>query len=73
MSVTEILARVRRYDENANVIFDEAEPIGRATDLVMPSRPWLQKPAARFRAAFSRRAGNKISPPLKYAAAPKDS
>ena len=36
MSLTEFFAKLKRYDQNATVIFDDAEPIGRATDLVMP-------------------------------------
>ena len=41
MSFSDFLANVKRYDENATVIFDQAEPIGRPTDLVMPRRRWF--------------------------------
>lgn len=38
---SDFLANMKRYDDNAMVIFDQAEPIGRATDLVMPRRRWF--------------------------------
>ena len=41
MSFSKLLAIVRRYDQNATVIFDREEPVGRATDLVMPDRRWF--------------------------------
>jgi hypothetical protein len=41
MSFSEFFARVKRYNENATVIFDRAEPIGQVTDLVMPRRHWF--------------------------------
>jgi hypothetical protein len=40
MSLTEFFANVRRYDQNAQVIFDRAEPIGQPTDLVLPPGRW---------------------------------
>ena len=43
MSVTDFFAKVRRYDQNARVIFDRAEPIGQPTDLVLPYRPWFRR------------------------------
>jgi len=49
MSLTEFLAKLKRYDENAKVIFDDEEPIGRATDLVMPRKRWFRGPALRSR------------------------
>ncbi len=46
---------MKRYDKNAEVIFDEKEPIGAATDLVMPRRPWFrrknERPSARMTSA----------------------
>jgi hypothetical protein len=60
MSVTDFFARLRRYDENACVIFDRAEPIGQPTDLVLPYRRW-----------FRRRARQK--PPNEYKSAANDS
>ncbi len=42
MSVAELFAKLRRYDRNAEVIFDEEEPVGQATDLVMPRRRWFR-------------------------------
>jgi hypothetical protein len=38
MSFADFFAKMKRYDQNATVIFDRAEPIGRATDLVLPDR-----------------------------------
>ncbi len=43
MSLANFLSNLRRYDENANVIFDREEPVGRATDLVIPHRPWFRR------------------------------
>lgn len=43
MSLADFFSNLRRYDENANVIFDREEPIGRATDLVMPRRRWFRR------------------------------
>ncbi|HEY5036718.1 MAG TPA: hypothetical protein VII74_06255 [Chthoniobacterales bacterium] len=43
MSLADFFSNLRRYDENANVIFDHEEPIGRATDLVIPRRPWFRR------------------------------
>lgn len=57
MSFSDFFANLRRYNENAAVIFDHAEPIGRATDLVMPRRRW-----------FDRRDRRKILRPLESAA-----
>jgi hypothetical protein len=62
MSFSELFANVRRYNHNATVIFDREEPIGRATDLVMPRRRW-----------FGRRNRRKISQPAKSTAALKHS
>lgn len=36
-----LLARIKRYQENAEIIFDAEEPIGTPTDLVMPRRRWF--------------------------------
>ena len=35
------LARIERYQKNAEIIFDAEEPIGVPTDLVMPRRRWF--------------------------------
>ena len=43
MSWTEFFANLRRYDENARVIFDRAEPIGQPTDLVLPRPRWFRR------------------------------
>ncbi len=42
MSVAELFAKLRHYDKNAEAIFDEEEPVGQATDLVMPRRRWFR-------------------------------
>jgi len=56
MSLTEFFAKLKRYDQNANVIFDDEEPIGRPTDLVMPRKRWFRG------AASPGRSGKKSSP-----------
>ncbi|HSU86962.1 MAG TPA: hypothetical protein VLI42_09545 [Chthoniobacterales bacterium] len=38
---------MKRYDQNASVIFDRDEPIGRATDLILPDRRWFNRRARR--------------------------
>lgn len=43
MSWTDFLNHLRRYEQNAAVIFDSEEPIGRPTDLVMPRRRWFKR------------------------------
>jgi hypothetical protein len=43
MSLSEFFANLKRYDENATVIFDREEPIGTPTDLVMPRRRWFRR------------------------------
>lgn len=53
MSLSDLFAKMKRYDQNATVIFDRAEPIGQATDLVLPDRRW-----------FKRRARRKIQRPI---------
>jgi spermidine/putrescine-binding protein len=47
MSFSDLFAKVKRYDQNASVIFDRAEPVGQATDLVLPDRRWLNRRARR--------------------------
>jgi hypothetical protein len=41
MNFSDLRAIVRRYDQHATIIFDREEPIGSATDLVMPGRRWF--------------------------------
>ncbi len=62
MSLTEFFAKLKRYDQNATVIFDDEEPIGRATDLVMPRKRWFRGPAS------PGPRGEKNSPPTHSAA-----
>ena len=56
MSLSDLFAKMKRYDQNATVIFDRAERIGQATDLVLPDRRW-----------FNRRARRKIQRPIDCA------
>jgi len=42
MSLADFFKRMNRDDRNAEIIFDKQEPIGRATDLVMPRRRWFR-------------------------------
>lgn len=65
MNLSEFFAKLKRYDENARVIFDDEEPIGRATDLVMPRKRWFR------RSASSARREGKISRLMPSAAATK--
>jgi hypothetical protein len=58
MSFPDLLAWIKRQDENATIIFDRAEPIGQPTDLVMPYRRW-----------FGRKRGKISSPPHRPAGA----
>lgn len=41
MSVANLIARMKRFEKNAEIIFDDEEPIGKPTDLVMPRRRWF--------------------------------
>jgi hypothetical protein len=67
MNLSDFFAKLKRYDENANVIFDDEEPIGRATDLVMPRKRWFRRPAS-----LGRRE-EKILPPVHSTTASKRS
>ncbi|HEY1770073.1 MAG TPA: hypothetical protein VGG02_07445 [Chthoniobacterales bacterium] len=51
MSFSDFFADLRRYNENAAVIFDHEEPIGRATDLVMPRRRWFGRRLTKSKSA----------------------
>jgi hypothetical protein len=41
MSLANFIARMKRFEKDAELIFDREEPIGRATDLVLPRRRWF--------------------------------
>lgn len=41
MTWNQFLTKMRRYEDNAMVIFDDEEPVGRPTDLVMPYKRWF--------------------------------
>ncbi len=43
MSISDLINRMKRYEKNAEMIFDAEEPIGMPTDLVMPRRRWFRK------------------------------
>jgi hypothetical protein len=43
MKVSQFIAKMKRYNKNAEVIFDAEEPIGRATDLVLPRRRFFRR------------------------------
>lgn len=43
MKFGNLIAKVKRFDKNAEIIFDRQEPVGIATDLVMPRRRWFRK------------------------------
>ena len=62
MSLTEFFAKLKCYNQNANIIFDDEEPIGRATDLVMPRKRW-------FRGRASPDLSGEKSSPLMHSAA----
>ncbi|MEP6777573.1 MAG: hypothetical protein ABI944_03905 [Chthoniobacterales bacterium] len=34
---------MKKFEKNAEMIFDEEEPIGSPTDLVMPRRRWFRR------------------------------
>ena len=53
MNFSQFVASVKRYNDNAAVIFDRAEPIGQATDLVMPRRRWFRRNRKDSRASAS--------------------
>jgi hypothetical protein len=44
VSIADLIQRMKRYEKNAEMIFDAEEPIGLPTDLVMPRRRWFRKP-----------------------------
>ena len=56
MRFAEFFRNLKRYDQNAAVIFDEEEPIGRPTDLVLPRTRW-------FRGRADRKSA--VNPPLE--------
>lgn len=43
MIFTDLISKMKRFDQNAEVIFDREEPIGLTTDLVMPRRRWFRR------------------------------
>ena len=46
MSLATFLNRIRLSPRDAEVIFDRDEPVGTATDLVLPSRRWFRRNAS---------------------------
>ena len=43
MRLAGLLAKLKLSQKDAEVIFDRDEPVGAATDLVMPRRRWLRR------------------------------
>jgi len=43
MSFSDLIARMKQFDKNAEIIFDREEPVGMQTDLVMPRRRWFRR------------------------------
>lgn len=43
MTLSELKERMRHFQKSAEIIFDDEEPIGAATDLVMPRRRWFRR------------------------------
>lgn len=43
MSVAELIAKMKDFERRSEMIFDDEEPIGRPTDLVMPRRHWFRR------------------------------
>ncbi len=43
MSVADLIAKMKKFEKNVEMIFDEEEPIGSPTDLVMPRRRWFRR------------------------------
>jgi hypothetical protein len=41
MNWNDFLNKMKRYEGNAAVIFDDEEPVGRPTDLVLPDKRWF--------------------------------
>ncbi|MBA3831920.1 MAG: hypothetical protein H0X34_08505 [Chthoniobacterales bacterium] len=54
MIFSDFISNLRRRDANAAVIFDQEEPVGRATDLVMPRRHFFRRRRETGKAAASR-------------------
>ena len=46
MNIRELFQKLMRYDEHATSIFDREEPVGRYTDMILPSRKFLARRAA---------------------------
>ena len=42
MNAFDLFTRMKCYNRKAEIIFDEEEPIGMPTDLVMPRRRWFR-------------------------------
>jgi hypothetical protein len=43
MSLAGLREKMKRSKQNAEVIFDREEPVGKPTDLVMPRKRWFRK------------------------------
>jgi hypothetical protein len=43
MSFSDLLARLRLSQKDAEIIFDRHEPIGKPTDMILPRRRWFRR------------------------------
>lgn len=43
MSLTSWREKMKRFNKNAEVIFDREEPVGKPTDMVLPDRRWFRR------------------------------
>ncbi len=51
MTLAELKSRMKRFQQSAEIIFDSEEPVGTATDLVMPRRRWFRRGAEAVKGA----------------------
>ncbi len=45
MKIAALFAKMKAYEKNGEVIFDDEEPVGKPTDVVMPRRRWFRRSA----------------------------
>jgi hypothetical protein len=43
MKIAALIERMKNFEKKSAMIFDDEEPIGRPTDLVMPRRRWFRR------------------------------
>ena len=76
MSVARLFASMKLSQRDAEVIFDRDEPVGHATDIVLPRRRWFrkrgaQKDIARTQSSVSAAHGHREAP-APSAISPRD-